>query len=337
MNIHNSLVDNYNKFQKNKVEFKKNALLNLPCNEDEKVKNLYQQINKLKNIQQIKQLEKYNDLDKFIDKDKLKESIITSIQIIKPNQNQIITDFTLLNQNYEPLLHKYWGNRNNVPYKNILKNEDYTKIPLNNAKKEDLIVHKVTDADKIGLLDEYNELNKILERHNTELTIIYSSSKEAEYKEKFKYYNASQSRIKYDPSDFKKLKKDKIKFYQDEQKKLETDKKKIDDLIEAALHNGSLTNEEINEINKIDNDNKDNIDDIDNIDNDENTIKKILNDDELEINNKDDKNSDMEVIELEPIKKDTRDRYKKNNIETKTERIVAEDIKEKYRLRQKKI
>ena len=213
----NKLLNGYNNFQMNNIPFKRNALLNnnpnfkqfisqySPYDEKERFKNMHQQMNKLRSLQQIKQLEKYNDLDKFVDKDGLKESVIKPIRVLKPAPGKIINDYTIIKCNFDPdnrfLEKEYWSSRTNQPYKSILKNENYTKIPLKGAKKEDLIVHKVTDADKIGLMDEFQELVKILEKHNKELKVIYSTSKEAQYKAKFIYHNAAKYRIKYDPFD----------------------------------------------------------------------------------------------------------------------------------------
>lgn len=383
-NYNNNLLNGFYNFQMNNIPFKRNALLNnnpnfkqfisqySPYDEKARFNNIYQQMNKLKNLQQIKRLEKYNDLDKFIDKDTLKESVIAPIKVIKPPINKIVNDYTIIKQTFDPdsnFLKELWNSRTNQPYKNILKNENYAKIPLKNAKKEDLIVHRVTDADKIGLMDEFEELIQILEKHNNELKMIYTTSKEAEYKAKFIYHNASKFRIKYDPADFKKLKKDRIEFYQREQRKLERDKKKLEDLIESAILSGSLTDKDIKELEL--NDKNENLNELQEElkrelgdEYDEDLIKELLSSSDInpgykssenQKNNDDDDEDIAEITEVKPkkvsnkiiirskksdkkvnvtdeIKEKYRNRQKKNINKS----IVTEDVKEKYRMRQKK-
>jgi hypothetical protein len=94
-------------------------------------------------------------------------------------------------------------------------------------------------------MEEFYEFEKLLEKHDKHLKMIYSLSKEGEYAKKFKYNNKTKFRIKYDPADFKKLKKNKIEYYNNEQIKLEQDKKRVEDLIDAALNAGIFNDTEI--------------------------------------------------------------------------------------------
>jgi hypothetical protein len=333
----NRLLNGFNRFQNSSRQYGQYGQ-----NEEKiRINNLYQQINRLKGLQQIKQLEKYNELDKFVDKDRVKESVITSIKIVKPSVNEINNGLALVTKEFNSTLQQYWNGRTNQPYKNILKNENYEKIPLRNAKKEDLIVHKVTDADKIGLLDEFNELIKMLEKHNNELTVIYSTSKELEHKKKFAYHNTNKFNEKYDPADFKKMKKDKVKFYQKEQKKLEADKKRVDDLIEAAMLSGSLSKEDVEELerNQAADENMDDLlkglkKELGN-DYDEKLVKGIMTSvnkdkDKDKDKDEDDRSSDdsdgVETIEVKPIKNNSVGAHKD-----------IKDIKDKYRSRQKRL
>jgi hypothetical protein len=224
---------------------------------------LNQQMEKLKNLQQIKKNEKYNEIEKFVDKDGLRESVINPIKISKPPIDKLKNDYQIVEKTHAPQIFEFWKSRTNQPYKNILKNENYQKIPLVGAKKEDLIIHKVTAADKIGLLaDELHEITEFIKTHDDELKNTYSISEETKYKEKFMYNNAYKFRAKFDPSDFSKLKKDRIHHFQKEQKKSEHNKKKVDDLIEAILINGSLTENEIKELETNDDTKNEDIEDI---------------------------------------------------------------------------
>lgn len=158
--------------------------------------------------------------------------------------------------------------RTNLPYKSIIKNikdgdqhyeKHYKKFvdqPLKgNADKKqikraekELLVHKVTDADKDGVEEEFEDLQKNLETHNDELKMIYSTSKEAEHKKKFEYNHKSKYRIKYDPEDHEGMKKDKINILKKEQKKMEKDKQKVDDVIQFLVDDGLFGEDEIEKL-----------------------------------------------------------------------------------------
>jgi hypothetical protein len=150
------------------------------------------------------------------------------------------------------LLDEWWNGRTNMPYKNILKNENYKK---EFKKKEDLTVYKYSavDKDKIKLAKELVDKKKKLERHNKELKIVFSASNEAACLEEFEYVQKYKYRIKYDPKNFSDLKKS----FKKEQKRLIKDSKRIDDIIELALNELDDISEEdrlkIKELQKIDN------------------------------------------------------------------------------------
>lgn len=237
---------------------------------------MQQQINKIKNLQQMCQQNNFKDLKKMFDDKSLTNAIIKPIQLEKPSLEKVSNDYIIASTKLVPERENLWKNRTNIGYKNIFKNTDYgkytgvlqnidsTKIPLHGADpKKDLIVYNTTELDKdtVSFTNELDEMIKFLEKHNDELSVIYSSSKMCENKAKFEYHNATKFLIKYDPGDFKKLKKDRIKYFQQEQKKLEADKKKVDDMIESAIINGTLSKEEIKELETCDND-----DDTQNID-----------------------------------------------------------------------
>ena len=104
-------------------------------------------------------------------------------------------------------------------------------------------VHKVTseDWDKLLLEAEYELLNDILEKHDKELKVIYSSSKKNQYKKEFEYVQNYRYRLEYNPKNSEELKD----FYKKEQKKINKEKKMIDDFISTLIENDQLTQEEV--------------------------------------------------------------------------------------------
>ncbi len=78
--------------------------------------------------------------------------------------------------------------------------------------------------------------------------MIYSTSHELEHKKKFEYNNKYKYRIKYDPSDHNKLKKDKISYYKREQKKMDNDREKTDAIIEDLVNKGIFDKDELEDI-----------------------------------------------------------------------------------------
>lgn len=349
----NNLLNRWNNYSNTSGnQYRQNNLINGNVHlNKERMQNMNEQMNKIKDLYRIKQMEKFSDLDRYVDKNNLTQSVIKPIKIVKLAPEKVKNDYSIIQQQFAPLNNKvvdeYWKNRTNQPYKGIIKTDDYKKISLHGAKKEDLIVHKVTDADKLGLVEEFNELRELLEKHDGELTIIYSSSKKAEHLSKFKYNNAAKFKIKYDPADFSKLKKDRIKQYQREQKKLEGDKRKIQDLINAAVKAGTLTEQEIKELKEESENEPDDMKEIDE------ELKKELGDvpkkiDEEESDSESEK-SDTDIEIEEPTRSSKskiiiKSKNKKTDKPDKPDKSVKPDkpdkmseLKEKYKSRQKKI
>jgi hypothetical protein len=263
----NNMLRGYHNYKMSNIPIQKNVLLNnnqnlknrvsidSPYDEKERLNKINHQIGRLKQLQQIKQLEKYDDLEKFMNKDTRRDAIIEPIKVNKPDDKgqKLITitqtkEGTEYNKKY--LEDTYWKTRTNQPYKSALKDvmtdQEYYKKIFDKDKPEDLIIYKTTDADKIYLMDEFYEFEKILEKHDNQLKIKYSASKENEYKKEFKYNHKTRFRIKYDPSDFKKLKNNKIEYYKNEQLKLEKNKKSVEDLIDAAINARVLNDDDVN-------------------------------------------------------------------------------------------
>jgi hypothetical protein len=326
MNIRqNNLISNfhnYNQQLNNQYpDFQNNPLLQLNNQKNKKIdSSLLKHIENLKKAQELKTLQKVNEIERIFDKNTIIKSVIKPLEITKPNKGEIISEYKKQEQNYSNNLRELWKKRTNQPYKNILKNENYNK---DFKKKEDLIVHKVTDQDKNKdkLDTDYKSKEKDLEKHNNELKSIYTLSKEIEHKQKFKYENKSKFKVKYDPKDYDELKKDQIEFYKKEQKKLDKDKKKVDDIIEYSISSGLLSPDEINKL-------------------EEESNKTILVDksiDDLLLNDGDiiieDKVEDKE--EPDNLKNKYLNR-KKNSENTGSETNINTDLKEKYKARQKK-
>ena len=209
---------------------------------------MYQTMSNLKKMQQSQILSKINELERnkdklHLDKDELRNAIIRPIKIEKSDKQEIIIKYKDLEKNFNKKeLESLWSKRNNQAYKNIIKDEKYLKKDY--KKKEDLIVHKVTDLDKLGVNDDLKEFEGKIETQNGELKIQYSQSKELEHKKKFEYNNKYKYAGKYNPKAHDDLKEDNVEYFKQEQEKLEKDKKKIDDIIQSLMSSNILTEEE---------------------------------------------------------------------------------------------
>jgi hypothetical protein len=256
----NNLLNMYQNFRTTNVPFQNNSLLSNNIRFQNAVQN--NQIgNKLRTFdtmrelmiqQKIQELERNNQLDRLLDKKKVYECLINPIKVEKPNQNEIIKKSDMLEVSMEPQLKEYWKTRTNQPYKEILKKEMLEKYKIEYKRdfkdKKDLVIHKTTEADKIGLMDEFQKVQNILEKHNKELQVVYSASKENEHKKKFEYNQRFKYRLKYDPADFNDMKKDRVEYFKKQQKKLEKDKEKIDNIIESLVNAGELDEEDIKKL-----------------------------------------------------------------------------------------
>lgn len=166
-------------------------------------------------------------------------------EYVKPNAKNKIKvneEGIIVSEEVPDYIKNLWANRKNTPYKNILKNEDYTKnFTIKNFKKE-IVVHKVTKLDKdvIRLAKEFEEIKVFVKEHNEQLKLIYSETDKEKWKAKFDYVNLYKHRVKYDPKDYNELKK----FHREEQAKIDGNNKRIDAMIELLLAGDDLTPEE---------------------------------------------------------------------------------------------
>lgn len=156
--------------------------------------------------------------------------------------------FIEIDSRYKENLTKYWEKRTNQPYKNILYDQDYNKCIRD---EQDLIVYKYSEADKVKAeqVDKYKEN---LERHNNELKIIYSTSKEAEHLKQFEYNHKYKYRITGQvTADQQELKKNRILYYKKEQQKMEREKENKEKLLESILQDGIFNEDELKEFGAI--------------------------------------------------------------------------------------
>ena len=195
----------------------------------------------------LKKIQKLNNIDQKYNKDNLLDLIIKPEKIEKPNIN-ILQVVSIREHEGEKELEECIKKRTNFPYKGIIKNFDYTKI--REKHKEDLIVHTVSDADKVNFNDDYNKYNTTISTQNKELNDAYSTNKKNEHKKEFEYQHKYKYRNKLDNTnnDESNLRVDRIEYYKKEQLKVEENKKKIDDILIGLIDSGILS-EDLDKIN----------------------------------------------------------------------------------------
>lgn len=211
----------------------------------------------LRKLYEIRKMKKFNDIEGMYGKDAIKESVIRPIKIEKSatDKKELDSKYTELSdvyKNYEEHLKKYWSQRENTPYKGIMnrdiehKGKNYRQDYKKEIKKiSDLVVHKISKLDKLGVEEDYDQFMKNLEKHNDELKIIYNLSKQAQHAKKFEYHHKYKYRIQYKPSDHKKMKKSKMEIYKKEQKKLEKDQVNLDNLLNGMIQSDLWSTEQL--------------------------------------------------------------------------------------------
>lgn len=219
---------------------------------------------RIKEAQQMKQLERFNEIDKTYTPEQIKKSVINPLKLDKKTSaNDLINTLKdrydldivkkknfgnqhkeVIKQFKDGLLNQkktLWTKRTNTPYKNIIKDSKFvnkfTKNPTKKIKKTELMVHKVTEADKEGVEEDFEELKVKNTTHDGELKVEYSTTKETEFKKAFEYNHRSKFRIKYDPSDnadHSSLKKNKLEALKKEQKKATKSERSYDSILQAV-------------------------------------------------------------------------------------------------------
>lgn len=225
----NTLTQKYKTHLEQPIQFMNNQLLNNNPIYSSNIydQNFYQQM-MLQKEEQIRKIKNISELG--MTKDKITEYIIAPIKVEKSDRNEISR---MISDEEEHMTDEYikqnwWVQRTNAPYKNILKDQDWQK-PF--KTESDLIVHKYTDLDKIGLMKEYDILNHMIEKHNGDLKVVFSASKESEHKKAFKFVQKYRKRMKYDPKDYREMKN----YYHQEQKKFDREHKRLDNIISRIM------------------------------------------------------------------------------------------------------
>ena len=121
--------------------------------------------------------------------------------------------------------------------KTFFKNEDYNK-KINS--KEDLIVHKVTENDKVGVEKDLQNYISEVSKHNSELKNIYSLDEKDSHLKKFEYNHKFKHRVKHVTTSHMKLKQNiKEEKKQDEINKTEN-KNKINSILSCLKSEGLI-------------------------------------------------------------------------------------------------
>ena len=234
--MNNNFINQYNQYNKNNVPFQNNSLLAQNPNNLTNNRMFQQQLHMVK-MQQIQRAEKVNNL-KLSDKE-ISNYVICPIKVEKISSNEFNNELSQKENEYvdeknNQKLKEFWNGRTNMPYKNILKNEDYSK---DFKSKKDLIVHKVTNEDKIGIIDKFEEHKKVIDEQDDQLKITYSKDEKLKHKKDFQYKNVYKYRLKHNPKDYNELKD----IYKKEQESVDKEEKKIDNLINTLLEGDLLS------------------------------------------------------------------------------------------------
>ncbi|MBA42662.1 MAG: hypothetical protein CMF62_01460 [Magnetococcales bacterium] len=231
----------------------------------------------LREMQEMKQLEKRSQIEKNIrtDKKKVCESVIKPINLKDANRNfnqvdnlydsrkkgYVSYDPKKKSQNKEKsvkstkMMEDMWKARTNDPYKavlksaNVLKDDDYKK---NYKKEKELIIHRVSKADKDAeiLEENFKEEKDKIEKHDKELEVIFSLSEKTKNKKEFDRIQKYKYQYKTDKSkDHGDLKRDKILYYMKKQKEEEKNKNKLDSILKTLANDSNVNNEKDQDIN----------------------------------------------------------------------------------------
>lgn len=222
----NDLTDRYNAYSQQPIQYMKNQMFTSnPVFTSNIYDPSFHQKMLMQREEQIRKVKNISDLG--ISKEQITEYVIAPLKIEKSDMRELErlrdeSEKTLFKDFIEKNL---WTGRTNAPYKTILKNQNCQR---EFKEQKDLIVHKFTKLDRIGLMDEYNDLIKVLERHNGDLKVIFSTSKKNEHVKAFKFVEKYRKRVKYNPKDYNELKE----YHKKESQKFERDRRKLDMYIE---------------------------------------------------------------------------------------------------------
>ena len=197
--------------------------------------------NNVKSQQELKYIYEENIMNKLNNKDYLRNILIKPVNT-KNEKKKIVEKYIEKENKFEGELKEAWNKRTNMPYKNIIKNDDYKK---NIKKSEDLIVHKVSEEDKKGINEKLNKHIKDLNDHDKQLKVIYSTSNEIKHIKKFEYNHKYKFRVRSVNSSHETLKEGRMDNLKKEEKKNKENEFKLDSIINDLKNEGILEENDI--------------------------------------------------------------------------------------------
>jgi hypothetical protein len=209
-----------------------------------------------RDLYNLKKIQRFNNIDqRYSNSNNMQDLKPQKVDKVNVNLNKLVQDRKQNNQ-YE--LDECIKKRTNLPYKGIIKNFDFNKIRPN--YKEDLIVHKVTEADKKTFNEDISKYSNTITKQQKELSEIYAENKKNEHKKNFEYQHKYKYRTKLDVDDGGgdgggegDVRIDRIEYYKKEQLKVEESKKKMDDILMNLINKNAISENLDNfDINKID-------------------------------------------------------------------------------------
>lgn len=212
-----------------------------------------------RDLYNLKKIQRFNNIDQ-----RYATGTTNNMQDIKPQKiDKVNIDLNKLvqdrKQHNQAELDESIKKRTNLPYKGIIKNFDFNKIRANH--KEDLVVHKVTDADKKTFNEDISKYSNTITKQQKELSEIYAENKKNEHKKNFEYQHKYKYRTKLDvdgggggDGDGEgDVRIDRIEYYKKEQLKVEESKKKMDDILMNLINKNAISENLDNfDLNKID-------------------------------------------------------------------------------------
>jgi hypothetical protein len=210
-----------------------------------------------RDLYNLKKIQRFNNIDQK------HSSNTNNMQDLKPQKvDKVNIDLNKLvqdrKQHNQAELDESIKKRTNLPYKGIIKNFDFNKIRANH--KEDLIVHKVTEADKKTFNEDISKYSNTITKQQKELNEIYAENKKNEHKKNFEYQHKYKYRTKLDVGGGDggdggggDVRIDRIEYYKKEQLKVEESKKKMDDILMNLINKNAISESLDNfDLNKID-------------------------------------------------------------------------------------
>ena len=221
-----------------------------------------------RDLYNLKKIQRFNNIDQ-----RYATGTNNNMQDIKPQKiDKVNIDLNKLvqdrKQHNQAELDESIKKRTNLPYKGIIKNFDFNKIRA--THKEDLVVHKVTDADKKTFNEDISKYSNTITKQQKELSEIYAENKKNEHKKNFEYQHKYKYRTKLDVGggdggvggdggdggdggNGGDVRIDRIEYYKKEQLKVEESKKKMDDILMNLINKNAISENLDNfDLNKID-------------------------------------------------------------------------------------